>query len=45
MLPKYTNVGHGVVCPSLCTAVTCSGQYLVWDLLASLGLDVSFRQG
>lgn len=28
------------VCPSLCTAVTCSDQYLVWDLLASLGFDV-----
>lgn len=36
----------GFVCPSLRTAVTSSGdQDLVWDLLASLGFDVSFRQG
>lgn len=49
MLPKYTHT-QGMawpvfVCPSLCTALTCSDQYLVWDLLAGLGFDVSFRQG
>lgn len=48
MLPKYTHIGHGfawLYCPSLCTAVTYSDQYLVGDLLASLGCDVPFRQG